>query len=177
MNWLRIFKSCLFVLVFIAGSLSQSFAATAKAHIMGTSPESSVQGNVTAEDVEGGILVTANVRGAEPGMHGFHIHEFGDCSDAGKAAGGHFNPAGNPHGYLPQDGISAAHAGDMGNLLVEDNGEGTVEINLPGLRISDGPFSVAGRAIVLHAKKDDFGQPTGNAGSREACGPLVITGN
>ena len=35
---------------------------------------------------------------------------------------------------------------------------------MKNLSLSEGKFNVAGLAMILHAKPDDFGQPTGNAG-------------
>ena len=112
-----------------------------------------------------------------PGLHGFHIHEFGGCGDSGKAAGGHYNPEGAMHGMLAKDGPHKAHAGDMGNITVDANGGATLETVLPNVHLTGGASSVAGRAVILHEKADDFSQPTGNAGGRIACGPIVITGN
>ncbi len=63
------------------------------------------------------VRVRADVSGLPPNSeHGFHIHEKGDCSSGdGMSTGGHFNPAGKPHG--PQSGEH--HAGDMPSLKVE----------------------------------------------------------
>ena len=49
-------------------------------------------------EVEGGILVVCTMDNLSPGKHGFHVHEFGDCSapDA-SSAGGHFNPTKQKH--------------------------------------------------------------------------------
>ena len=61
------------------------------------------------------VRVIAQVSGLRAGAdHGFHVHEKGDCSSGdGMSAGGHFNPAGKPHGSLASD----HHAGDMPALM------------------------------------------------------------
>ncbi|MBI2167628.1 MAG: superoxide dismutase family protein, partial [Candidatus Omnitrophica bacterium] len=45
---------------------------------------------------------------------------------------------------------------------------------VPGLTLKEGEYAVAGRALILHEKEDDFGQPTGNAGGRIACGVIQL---
>ena len=71
-------------------------------------------GTVTFTQRGDKVAVSANVTGLKPnGEHGFHVHEKGDCSSGdGMSTGGHFNPAGKPHG--PQSGDH--HAGDMPSL-------------------------------------------------------------
>lgn len=50
------------------------------------------------------MKVIADVTGLTPGKHGFHIHQYGDCSAAdGTSAGGHFNPMDEKHGAHRQD--------------------------------------------------------------------------
>ena len=52
-----------------------------------------VKGKVTFTQTEDGVEIVGEFTGLQPGKHGFHVHEFGDCSMAdGKCAGGHFNP-------------------------------------------------------------------------------------
>jgi len=154
------------------------WADTGKAVINGTTEGSRVSGSATLKDTPQGLKVVVKVAGVPPGMHGLHIHEQGDCGDQGKAAGGHFNPAGVPHGFLPKDGSTKAHAGDMGNIQVSQKGSGKTTVILPGVSLkgTGGTPSVEGRAVILHEKADDFGQPTGNAGGRIGCGVIMITG-
>lgn len=127
-------------------------------------------------DVEGTLIlrqagetlhVTGEVRGLEPGEHGFHIHEFGDLRDPeGKSAGGHFNPEGVPHGS-PDD--PRHHAGDLGNIMADEHGIAHVDKEAEGVEL----HFVIGRALVVHGEADDFiSQPSGDAGSRVALGVI-----
>jgi len=152
-----------------------AFAETAVAILNGTDEGSPISGKVVLTDSPEGLIVSAAVKGVPSGLHGFHIHDYGSCEEGGKAAGGHFNPDGVPHGYVLKDTVFESHPGDLGNLKVNVLGAGTLEITVPELGLSDGIYNVAGRALILHENKDDFGQPTGNAGARIACGTIVIT--
>ena len=145
--------------------------------MLGATQDGSLEsGGAVLSDTPDGLQVTVQVAGISPGKHGVHIHAFGGCGDGGKDAGGHLNPDGVQHGFFPTDGSEHAHPGDMGNIEVGGNGTGSLVITLPGVALSGGNYPVAGRAIILHAKEDDFGQPTGNAGSRIGCGSIIITG-
>jgi len=136
----------------------------------------SISGTATLTDTTAGVQISVQVANVSPGKHGLHIHQYGGCGNQGNDAGGHYNPDGVKHGYLPTDGFTGAHAGDFGNIAVGTDGTGTLELTLPNLHVSGAQYSVGGRAIVLHDKVDDFGQPTGNAGGRIGCGTIVITG-
>ena len=139
---------------------------------------SGVSGSVTFARSLQGVRLTYNIVGLEPGRYGFHVHENGSCEDGdddtpGGAAGGHFNPAGAPHG-APDRVATARHAGDLGNLYVlpDSSAVGTFGDPLAEL---EGENSIIGRALMIHAEEDDFTtQPTGAAGARIGCG--VITG-
>ena len=161
----------------IVSALSAACASaeTGKVVIKGTTDGSSVAGSATLTDTPAGLQVAVQVSGVPAGKHGLHIHQYGDCGDKGNAAGGHYNPDNVTHGFLPQDGVTKAHPGDLGNIDVGADGAGSLTLVLPGVVLSGGKYSVGGRAIVLHEKVDDFGQPTGNAGSRIGCGPILIT--
>lgn len=132
---------------------------------------STLTGTATFTETKGGVLVDIEVQHAPPGWHAMHVHEKGDCSAAdGSSAGGHFNPATKAHGspHAPEH-----HAGDLGNMWVDENGAGHHVLNMPDLTVAEGPSSVRGRAIIVHAGVDDFvTQPTGNAGGRIGCGVI-----
>lgn len=130
-------------------------------------------GIVTFTKVADGIRVDVDITGlGENSEHGFHIHEKGDCSapDA-TSAGGHFNPHQMPHG-APHD--TERHVGDLGNLTADENGSAEKEFVDKHLTF-DGPTSIIGRAVVVHADPDDLkSQPTGAAGARIACGVIQV---
>jgi Cu-Zn family superoxide dismutase len=125
----------------------------------------------TASFVQHGdhVMVTARISGLKPNqLHGFHVHEKGDCSSGdGMSAGGHFNPSGKPHG-----GHSGGerHAGDMPNLQADAAGNAEVKLNMTGMSVGSGASDIVGKGLIVHADPDDYTtQPTGNAGGRIAC--------
>jgi Cu-Zn family superoxide dismutase len=129
-----------------------------------------VRGTVSFSRVSRGVRVIARVQGLTAGDHGFHIHQFGDCRAAdGSSAGGHYNPHNQRHG-APTDEIR--HVGDLGNLTADASGDAGVD-TIDALLTLDGPESIIGRSVVIHANADDFKtQPTGGAGARVACGVI-----
>lgn len=132
---------------------------------------SKLSGKAVLTETEGGVHVVLTVEGVDAGDHGAHIHEKGDCSAAdGASAGGHFNPLSKDHG-LP--GAEKRHLGDLGNITVGKDGKGSLDITAPGANLKAGDAaSFVGRSIIVHSKKDDGGQPTGNAGGRIGCGVI-----
>lgn len=164
-----------FLFLMSAGALPSSAAETAVSIVKGTLEGSTVSGEFFLEDTEKGLNLRGKVTGLQPGKHGFHVHEFGSCGSEGKDAGSHFNPHGAKHGYLPKEKLKHAHAGDFGNLEADESGAAAIDITLPGLTVSGNPFAVAGRAIIIHEKEDDFSQPLGNAGGRIGCGLILIS--
>lgn len=119
------------------------------------------------------VVVTADLQGLTPhGRHAIHIHQFGDTRDpSGKSAGGHYNPDGHDHA-LPDE--SKRHAGDLGNLTADARGFASYRNIVDNISLDGFHNPVLGRAVIIHAKADDGGQPTGNAGSRIGVGVIGI---
>lgn len=121
------------------------------------------------------VKVVATIEGLTPGQkHAMHIHANGDCSSTdGSSAGGHYNPENHPHALPEKD---MRHAGDLGNVQADQSGKAKYEITVKNITIMGGKNPIAGRGVIVHAKADDGGQPSGNAGGRIACGVVgVIT--
>jgi superoxide dismutase, Cu-Zn family len=130
---------------------------------------SAVKGRVEFKPARNGVLVTARIEGLTPGTHGFHVHEKGDCSAAdATSAGGHFNPAGKPHGHHSS---AERHAGDMPSLVADGSGNAELSVTLDLLAVGSGAADVIGKSVVVHKDPDDYtSQPAGNSGARVACG-------
>jgi superoxide dismutase, Cu-Zn family len=136
---------------------------------------SQARGQVELRTTSGGLVIDAQLSGLEPGTHGIHIHEFGDCSapDA-SSAGDHFSPADAPHG-APRDPRSERHAGDLGNITAEESGNASKRMVDSFLTLDDNDFGVVGLAIVVHADEDDLtSQPSGESGDPVACGVVEL---
>jgi Cu-Zn family superoxide dismutase len=137
--------------------------------------DSKVAGTVTFTEEADGVKVHAEITGLTPGKHGFHVHEFGDCSAPDlTSAGGHFNPTNGPHAGPD---ASERHEGDMGNIEADASGKATIDYldhHVAILSAKD-KESVLGRSVIIHAKADDLKtQPAGDAGPRIACGVIGV---
>ena len=144
----------------------------AVAKLQPTAGHEDASGMVTFTQEEDGVRIEAEISGLEPGMHGFHVHEFGDLTaEDGSSLGGHFNPTGEPHA-----GPEAAerHDGDLGNIEVGDDGTGSYSRVDSHLSLT-GENSIIGRGFVVHAGQDDLeSQPSGDAGARVLVGVIAV---
>jgi len=119
------------------------------------------------------VKINVHVHGLLPGKHGFHVHEKGnllksDCSQCK----GHWNPTNKTHGGLNDVN---SHAGDLGNVQANENGEVSTHIATNKLTLY-GKNSILGRSIIIHEDEDDLGKgnhddslTTGHAGKRIDC--------
>jgi superoxide dismutase, Cu-Zn family len=151
----------------------------AKDHLVGGASIADAAGRTLGSAVltenAAGLNLAVLVTGQTPGKrHGIHLHASGACQGpAFASAGSHLNPAGRQHG---SENPAGSHLGDLPNLVINAAGAGRLTINLPGnpeaLRAS--LFDNDGTAIVLHADPDDLRtDPSGNSGTRIACGALL----
>jgi Cu-Zn family superoxide dismutase len=149
-----------------AGSLYAASCAYADIH---PTPGNQVQGRVIFQQQGNGVRITAHLTHLKPGTHGFHVHEKGDCSGDATSAGGHYNPYNQPHAGPDS---SKRHVGDLGNIVADEKGVAFYD-RVDSYIALDGPYSIIGRAVIVHADPDDFvTQPTGNAGARIGCGVI-----
>src|SRR6476659_6665607 len=165
-------KFFLGALTFLLGvCLTSAQEATKAIAVLHPTAGNTVAGSVTFTKSSDEIKVVADITGLTPGKHGFHIHEFGDCSAPdGASAGSHFNPTKKPHG-APD--ASERHVGDLGNLEADKDGKAHLELKDKMMTFT-GENSILGRGVIVHEKVDDWSQPTGNAGGRLACGIIGV---
>lgn len=126
----------------------------------------------TASPGSSGLRVQVEARGLAPGTYAVHVHAVGRCDPPGfESAGPHWNPLNREHGTLNPAG---PHMGDLPNLLVGEDGQGTFEMVVADARLSGGNWGMLdrdGAAVVVHARPDDYRtDPSGNSGARIACG-------
>jgi superoxide dismutase, Cu-Zn family len=115
---------------------------------------------------EPALLLKPNLRGLQPGLYAFHVHENPNCGPAlkdgipipGLAAGAHLWLSGV--GQLSGTTFTS-HLGDLPKLEVNADGTATKAVVAARLSLGD----VANRALMIHASQDDNS-------ARMACGRL-----
>lgn len=131
-------------------------------------------GTIKLRDTTHGLVLTPDLSGLTPGLHGFHVHAGSDCGPglkdgqmaAGMAAGGHFDPAGSGAHQGP---YGAGHLGDLPALYANPDGRAVHPVLAPRVKIAD----IRGRALMIHAGGDNYAdqpQALGGGGARVACG-------
>jgi len=139
--------------------------------------KSLVTGQAFFSEKSGKVKVEISVTGVEPGPTAVHLHSIGDCSsENAMSSGGHWNPTKDKHGKW---GESQFHSGDIGNINIDESGKGVLILIDQHNRWSIGgpaETNVIGRAVVVHQGRDDMvSQPSGAAGKRAGCGPIIET--
>jgi len=125
------------------------------------------------------LIIEYEIYGLTDGLHGFHIHEYGDVSDNCLSACSHFNPYNKKHGGLNSN---ERHLGDLGNVYSKNKlAKGKIIDTFLSLNPKH-LHSIIGRSVIVHEKEDDLGKgmneeslKTGNAGARLACGVIGLS--
>lgn len=160
-----------FSIIVLGACASMGTGPSATATLAPTSGSTAAGTVQLTQMADGSVRVQVDLTGVPAGVHGFHIHEKGDCGDNGNAAGGHYNPMSTPHA-APD--VEPHHAGDFGNVTADANGNVHTTFTTRSVTVEEGHMTAVGHAIILHANPDDLTtQPSGNAGARIACG--VVT--
>lgn len=147
----------------------------AEAVLSGTKPDTTLTGTARFTEENGRVKMTLDITVPKKANQSVavHIHEHGSCGEMGNEAHGHWNPTNVKHGKW---GEGEFHRGDIGNVSLDAEGKGTMELDTDLWSISDtdSTKNILNKAIIVHGGTDDFkSQPTGNAGTRIGCG--VIT--
>ncbi|RKP25098.1 superoxide dismutase [Syncephalis pseudoplumigaleata] len=126
-------------------------------------------------------LIDVTVQGLTPGEHALAVHSCGDISRGAASCGDHYDPTGTathgpPDHGAPRDEAPEAHAGDLGNIVVDKQGWGDVVLETRRFRIAD----VIGRSMVVAHGADDLGRGNaatslkdGGAGQGALCGVIA----
>ena len=135
--------------------------ADAIAIIRGENERKNLRGEVKFYQKNGYVLILTEIKGlpsTDSGFFGFHIHEGYSCSGVNFInTGNHYNPSKSSH---------PSHAGDLPPLLLCNSGAYQA-VATDRFCVSD----IIGRTVVIHSMPDDFNsQPSGNAGTKIACG-------
>lgn len=143
--------------------MKQPECPKAVARIRGGADYPMIYGTVKFFQRFDGVLVEAEVSGlpqTQTGFFGFHIHEGGDCSGDGfPNTGGHYNPDKTEH---------PNHAGDLPPMM-GNNGNAYMMVLMDRFKVDE----IIGKTVILHSNPDDFHtQPSGNAGTKIACGVI-----
>jgi superoxide dismutase, Cu-Zn family len=161
------------------GTDTSSARAGAVANLAATYPDTTVNGTVrfeTESDGEVKMMLDITIPAKANQTVAVHIHEHGNCGDTAHHAGGHWNPTNAQHGKW---GSSTFHAGDIGNVQLDASGKGTMQLETRLWSVGgDAQKNILDKTIIVHGGTDDYAsQPSGNSGTRLACGVITRSGS
>lgn len=149
-------------LIFSLNNRADAFAV-----INGSNSYPDIYGVVRMYQTSYGVIVYTEVTGLPDSdsdrILGIHIHQGNTCSgnvnDPFADSLTHYNPGEAEHPY---------HAGDMPPLF-SNNGTALSIFLTKRFTV----YEIIGKVVIIHDKPDDFStQPSGNSGSKIACGVL-----
>jgi Cu-Zn family superoxide dismutase len=158
------------VVVLLLPAIAAADETTVVVHEVDTEGVGAAIGEIGFVDTEFGLLITPNISGAAPGLHGTHVHANPSCAPAetngsmvpAGAAGGHYDPENTGQHLGP---FGEGHLGDLPNIVVEADGTASLPVLAPRLTVAD----LEGRSIMLHAGADRYDNED-MGGGRMYCG-------
>jgi len=127
-------------------------------------------GSIEIREIKYGLLLTPNLRGLKPELHGFHIHQNPSCDNQGMSAGGHFDPQNTNKHLGPYN--DQGHLGDLPALYVSTDSTANLPVLAPRLQhLGD----IKNHALMIHEGGDNYSDtPTklGGGGMRMVCGVM-----
>jgi len=120
------------------------------AHLIFDENDNGIKGFVRFDAPKGGYRagqtkIVSHMSGLSPGLHGFHIHEFGAENGCGNT-GGHYNPEGVVHALPP---TLPRKVGALGNIKAGHAGDGSYYRWDEQAKLH-GETSIIGRSIIVH---------------------------
>jgi len=122
-------------------------------------------GTVSFISAYSGTLVVTEISGlpSADGVYAMHIHNGKECtgtqSDPFANAGSHLNPANTSHPF---------HMGDL-PAIFSNGGYSWSAVYTNRFK----PLQIKGYTVIIHENPDDYHtQPSGNSGSKIACGKI-----
>ncbi len=140
-------------------------AATLKVPIY-TSINHEYIGDIIAKDTKYGLLLSPNLKGLTPGVHGFHVHQHPSCDHGSMDAGAHLDPSNTGKHLGPYN--DKGHLGDLPALTVNSDGVANLPVVAPRLKTAD----IKEHALMIHVGGDNYSDnpKLGGGGDRFACG-------
>ncbi|KTT49780.1 superoxide dismutase [Pseudomonas oryzihabitans] len=162
----------------LAGTAQAAESLTIPMNKISTDGVGESVGSVQVTRSKYGLVFTPDLKGLEPGIHGFHVHTKPNCgpvevdgkATAGGAAGGHLDPRNTGKHSAPwsDDG----HLGELPALYVTADGQATQPVLAPRLKRLE---ELKGHALMIHAGGDNYAdqpKPLGGGGARVVCGVI-----
>jgi Cu-Zn family superoxide dismutase len=184
------------ILTSISAAIAETMKPSASSRIFNAKGE--LVGTATFSQSTSGVKVTLQVQKLSQGEHMVHLHENGKCEAPDfKSAGAHFAPKRSPmdnshdhkqhhmhnkhHHHIHDKHNEMKHgtdqhkpAGDLPNIIVQQDGTGTLTATLSELTLGKGHNSLlkqGGTAIVIHAGANGKSTiPNVDYKTRIACG-------
>ncbi|PZV17788.1 MAG: superoxide dismutase [Pseudanabaena sp.] len=175
--------SCVTLTTFTATTVAIAQTAEPKATASILNVKGELVGTATFAQTPLGVTVSLKVQNLAKGEHMVHVHEYGKCDAPDfKTSGNHFDPEDkddeHDHEHMHNKHEEGKHkpTGDLPNIIVKQDGTGSLNAILPELTLGSGNNSLlkqGGTSIMIHAGADGKStMPKVDYKTRIACGVI-----